>query len=62
MYQQKIIGLSIFLITILSGSHGVPELLASLLVIGLHLWKRNMMLSIAGGTVCYMVLVQHVFG
>lgn len=48
--------------TILSGSHGLPELLASLLVIGLHLWKRNMMLSIAGGTVCYMVLVQHVFG
>lgn len=41
--------------TILSGSHGLPELLASLLVIGLHLWKRNMMLSIAGGTVCYIL-------
>ena len=36
-------------------------LLAVLLVIGLHVWKRQMLLSIAGGTVCYMVLVQMVF-
>lgn len=48
-------------VTILTGSHGVPELLAILLVVALHLWKRNMLLSIAGGTVCYMVLVQLVF-
>ena len=43
------------------GSHGIPELLAILLVIVLHLWKRQMLLSIAGGTVCYMLLVQFVF-
>ena len=48
-------------VDILSGSHGIPELLAVLLVIGLHVWKRQMLLSIAGGTVCYMVLVQMVF-
>lgn len=30
-------------------------------VAGLHLWKRNVLLSIAGGTVLYMVLVQAVF-
>ena len=45
----------------LAGSHGIPELLAILLVIGLHLWKRQMLLSIAGGTIFYMVLVQLVF-
>ena len=47
--------------TLLSGSHGLPELLAILLVVGLHLWKRQMLLSIAGGTVFYMILVQVVF-
>ena len=45
----------------LSGSHGLPELLSILLVVALHLWKRQMLLSIAGGTVCYMLLVQLVF-
>ena len=45
----------------LAGSHGIPELLSILLVIGLHLWKRQMLLSIAGGTICYMALVQLVF-
>ena len=36
--------------------HGVPELLAGLLVVGLHLWKRNPLLSILGGTGLYMIL------
>lgn len=40
------------------GSHGIPEAIAILVVVLLHLWKRQMLLSIAGGTVCYMVLVQ----
>ena len=44
-----------------SGSHGLPELLAIAAVVGLHMWKRQMLLSIAGGTVCYMLLVQLVF-
>lgn len=48
-------------VDLLSGSHGIPELLSILLVIGLHVWKRQMLLSIAGGTVCYMLLVQLVF-
>lgn len=48
-------------VSILTGSHGLPELLAIALVVVLHLWKRNMLLSIAGGTVCYMLLVQLVF-
>ena len=48
-------------VDIVSGSHGLPELIAILIVIALHLWKRQMLLSIAGGTVAYMLLVQFVF-
>ena len=44
-----------------SGSHGLPELISVALVVILHLWKRQMLLSIAGGTVCYMLLIQLVF-
>ena len=48
-------------VSILKGSHGIPELIAIAAVVLLHLWKRQMLLSIAGGTVLYMVLVQTVF-
>lgn len=48
-------------VSIFSGSHGFPELIAIVAVVALHLWKRQMLLSIAGGTVCYMLLVQFVF-
>lgn len=48
-------------VQVFSGSHGIPELLAILLVIVLHVWKRQMLLSIAGGTIFYMLLVQLVF-
>lgn len=49
-------------VSVFTGSHGIPELLAILLlVVVLHLWKRQMLLSIAGGTVFYMILVQTVF-
>ncbi len=48
-------------VSILAGSHGIPELISIVLVIVLHVWKRQMLLSIAGGTVCYMLLVQFVF-
>jgi len=48
-------------VSVLSGSHGLPELISIVLVVALHLWKRQMLLSIAGGTVCYMLLVQLVF-
>lgn len=48
-------------VSLLSGNHGIPELISIALVVALHLWKRQMLLSIAGGTVCYMLLVQLVF-
>ncbi len=45
----------------LIGNHGIPELISIILVVVLHLWKRQMLLSIAGGTICYMLLLQLVF-
>ncbi len=48
-------------VSIIDGSHGIPELIAILCVVALHLWKRQMLLSIAGGTVIYMLLVQLIF-
>ena len=48
-------------VSVFSGSHGIPELISIALVVALHLWKRQMLLSIAGGTLCYMILVQMVF-
>lgn len=48
-------------VSFLSGSHGLPELAAIVVVVCLHLWKRQMLLSIAGGTACYMLLVQLIF-
>ena len=48
-------------VSFLTGWHGLPELISIAVVVGLHLWKRQMLLSIAGGTVCYMLLVQLVF-
>ena len=40
---------------------GIPELIACAVVAALHVWKRNSLLSIGGGTVCYMLLVQLIF-
>lgn len=48
-------------VSIFAGNHGIPEMISIAVVIGLHIWKRQMLLSIAGGTLCYMLLVQMVF-
>jgi branched-subunit amino acid transport protein AzlD len=48
-------------VDVMTGSRGLPELISIAVVTGLHLWKRNMLISIAGGTLCYMLLVQLVF-
>ncbi len=40
---------------------GLPELLAGHFVVLAHKWKHSLLLSIGGGTVLYMVLVQAVF-
>ncbi len=46
---------------ILSYPFGIPEFLGCGAVVLLHIWKRNTLLSIGGGTVVYMLLVQLVF-
>ncbi len=40
---------------------GLPELIACATVVLLHVWRRNTLISIAGGTLFYMVLVQLIF-
>ena len=48
-------------VSLIAAPHGIPELLAIVAVVGLHLWKKNTLLSIFGGTAFYMILVQAVF-
>ena len=48
-------------VSLITAPHGLPELIACVLVVLLHLWKRNTLLSIIAGTVVYMFLVQVVF-
>ena len=40
---------------------GIPEAIAGIFVVLIHKWKHNLILSIGGGTVLYMVLIQWVF-
>ena len=48
-------------IDLLTYPYGIPELIAILAVVLLHIWKRNNLVSIGLGTVFYMALVQIVF-
>lgn len=48
-------------VRLLTGSHGIPEFISIGVVVILHLWKRQMLISIAGGVICYMVLAQMFF-
>lgn len=46
---------------VLQGSHGLPEFISIAVTAALHLWKRQMLISIAGGTICYMLLIHFLF-
>lgn len=48
-------------VKIASAPHGLPELLGCIIVAVLHIWRRNTLLSIGSGTVCYMLMVQFLF-
>ncbi len=48
-------------VSFFSGSFGIPELIGIAVTAGLHLWRRQILLSVAGGTAVYMLLVQLVF-
>lgn len=41
--------------------YGIPELLGCAVVAALHVWKRNTLLSIGAGSICYMLMVQLIF-
>ncbi|MDF2473180.1 MAG: branched-chain amino acid transport [Anaerocolumna sp.] len=48
-------------VSFIQAPFGLPEVISTALIILLHLWKKNMLLSIGGGTVLYMLLVQGIF-
>jgi len=48
-------------VSFLEAPHGLPEFIASAVVVLLHIWKRNTLCSIVGGTACYMILIHFVF-
>ena len=48
-------------VNVLQGSHGLPEGIAILAICLVHVWKRSVLLSIATGTILYMVLIQLIF-
>lgn len=48
-------------VSVTAAPHGLPELLAVLLIVVLHRLKGNSLLSIGVGTIFYMFLVQAVF-
>lgn len=48
-------------VSLFSGNHAVPELIGIAVTAALHFWKKQMLLSIAGGTVVYMLLIHFVF-
>lgn len=48
-------------VDLLNGNHGICEILGVLTVILLHLFKRNTLLSIFGGTLVYMLCIQVLF-
>ena len=48
-------------VNLASAPFGIPEAIGCTVVALLHIWKRNTLLSILCGTLCYMLLVQLVF-
>lgn len=48
-------------VSITNNPYGIPELISITVVAGLHLWRKNNLLSIIGGTLVYMILIQFVF-
>ena len=48
-------------VSLVSGSHGIPEAAGMTVTILLHLWKKQTLLSIAGGTAVCMLLMQFIF-
>lgn len=48
-------------VELFSGTHGIPELLATIIIVFLQIFVKNILLTIASGTIFYMFLVQYIF-
>lgn len=48
-------------VNILTGNHGLPDFIAGIVTVLVHLWRRNMFLSLIVGTVSYILLIDFVF-
>ncbi|MBF1348324.1 MAG: AzlD domain-containing protein [Megasphaera micronuciformis] len=48
-------------VSLITWPNGIPEGLALIVTVGVHLYKKNFLISMFVGTLCYMVLVQTVF-
>ncbi len=48
-------------ISFVQAPYGLPEIIASIIVVLLHVWKKNTLLSVFGGTAIYMVLINFIF-
>lgn len=48
-------------VSLTAAPFGIPEAIGCAMVALLHIWKRNTLLSVGAGTVCYMLLVQLIF-
>ena len=61
-YLGRVLPAAIFgMLIVYTGGHGIPEAIAIGVTIALHKWKHETLVSIAGGTLCYVLLVQLVF-
>ncbi|SDO00881.1 branched-chain amino acid transporter permease [Halobacillus aidingensis] len=48
-------------VTFYSGTRGIPEIISIAIIAMIHFWRKNMLLSIAVGTISYMVFIQLFF-
>ncbi|KAJ50172.1 branched-chain amino acid transport protein [Clostridium tetanomorphum DSM 665] len=48
-------------VNLLIGNHGIPKLISIVGVVLIHLWKKQMLISIAVGTISYMFMIQLIF-
>lgn len=48
-------------VNFLAASHGLPDIIATIITVLVHLWRRNMSLSLLVRTVAYILLVNFVF-
>lgn len=48
-------------INFFTGDHGLPDIIAGIITVIIHLWRRSMFLSLIVGTVSYIILVNWIF-